>query len=856
LLAAKAYAFLVAHPTLLRFVKAVDVKFGLISTISKLRRKSQGRNSSKRIFETKSEWLDQVNRIRAKNLERPISKKSNTLYIVSPVPPAKSGVAKHAELLGSQLQKKFDVVFVSDAKSPTLSAGIKHISGEDFIQDWAPGDKVIYQVGNSPLHAFQEKLMEQIPGILDLHDPSLRDLALYKAQGHLHEPELIQKVVHEVGWGGLATLPADSTDLPDLNSHYRHLAIHTIVHSESARRRIRQAESSHSSNDDIDVIPLGKPIPNLESRITARKKMDLKESDFLIVSFGFLSENKYSDELAASVARIHRQGLSEAKIHLVYAGEDPPKNLKRRITKLFKENEFDDFEFTGWLADDSYALLLSAANLCVQLRKPHGGESSAAVVDSLLAGLPTIVSQVPANDEIPDECVIKSSLANLDQSITWVIHNQDQAKQIAKAGQVFARNMFNIERVSTKYEETIQRTYQNHRFDQSENVTYVEKNKLFVDVTAIHENDLGTGIQRVVRKITSTWLTNLGFDELDVTPVHFDSESGKFFTSERIRADFLGWRKTVFADREINPHSGDIFLGLDLVFNNVQHETLLSWRKSGVRIFFVVYDLLPMSHPEYFPQPAVTSFGQWAEMTTKYDGILAISSTTASEYRRIFPNLNHDFLLETFELGSDSTTERVHLRPQQTPVVANNEIQFIMVGTIEPRKGHLEVVRAFIKLWDEHKLVRLTIVGKWGWLSQRDRKYLEDASLKFPKLQILTDQSDSELAGHYEKSHCLIAASYAEGYGLPIVEASQHGIKVFARDIPIFREVALEGASYFNTAQSLDEQILDWIEEFKAGEAADSNLIPTTSWKVASTRLYAKLSEVTSRMKNDFSGNV
>ncbi len=856
LLASKAYAFLVAHPTLLRFVKAIDVKFGIISIALNLLSKSKSSQASKRMFETNSEWLNQVNQKREETLERPTSKKLNTLYIVSPVPPAKSGVAKHAELLGTQLQKKFDVVFVSDSKSPTLSEGIKHLNGDDFIQDWAPGDKVIYQIGNSPLHAFQEKLMEQIPGILDLHDPALRDLAVYKAQGHLHEPGLIEKIVHEVGWGGLATLPSDLADLPDLNSHYRHLAIHTIVHSESARRRIRQAERNQSSNDEIDVIPLGKPILNLESKMTARKKLGLRENDFLIVSFGFLSENKHSDELATSVARIHKQGVSNVKIRLVYAGEAPSQNLKRTIEKILRESQFESFEFTGWLADDSYKQLLAAANLCVQLRKPYGGESSAAVVDSLLAGLPTIVSQVPANDEIPDECVLKTSIEDLDDAINWAINNQDAAQQMAKAGQRYASKTFNIENVANQYAEIIERIYKNPLVIKSGNALTSQPRKLYVDVTAIHANDLGTGIQRVVRKIVTTWLTNFKNSAYDVTPVYFDSFSRSFHTSERVRANFLGWEKTIFDDKVIEPQAGDIFLGLDLAFDNVQNQTLLEWRKLGVRVFFVVYDLLPLSHPKYFPESAVARFSKWADMTSAHDGIFAISRTTAAEYRKHFPNLPNNFVVETFTLGSDFSPRQNDQIARQKKVDVSNEVQFIMVGTIEPRKGHLEVVQAFKKIWEDNKLLRLTIVGKWGWLSEFDREFLQETSDKFQELQILTDQNDFELAQLYEKSHCLIAASHAEGFGLPIVEASQFGMKVFVRDIPIFREVALEGANYFSAEQSLNEQILDWVEKFKAGEAANSDVIPTTSWKEASTRLYSKLSEVTSKMIEDFSGNV
>jgi glycosyltransferase involved in cell wall biosynthesis len=43
----------------------------------------------------------------------------------------------------------------------------------------------------------------------------------------------------------------------------------------------------------------------------------------------------------------------------------------------------------------------------------------------------------------------------------------------------------------------------------------------------------------------------------------------------------------------------------------------------------------------------------------------------------------------------------------------------------------------------------------------------------------------------------VIVASRNEGFGLPIIEAAQYGKPVIATDIPVFREVAGEGATYF-----------------------------------------------------------
>ena len=57
--------------------------------------------------------------------------------------------------------------------------------------------------------------------------------------------------------------------------------------------------------------------------------------------------------------------------------------------------------------------------------------------------------------------------------------------------------------------------------------------------------------------------------------------------------------------------------------------------------------------------------------------------------------------------------------------------------------------------------------------------------------------SDEYLEKVYATCVCLIAASEDEGFGLPLIEAARHRIPILARDIPVFREVAGDHASYF-----------------------------------------------------------
>lgn len=113
-----------------------------------------------------------------------------------------------------------------------------------------------------------------------------------------------------------------------------------------------------------------------------------------------------------------------------------------------------------------------------------------------------------------------------------------------------------------------------------------------------------------------------------------------------------------------------------------------------------------------------------------------------------------------------------------------------MVGTIEPRKGHRVALDALDLLWQRGIDVRLTIVGKLGWNA---RKFVERLQVH-PEWNVRlfwdSQATDDQLQGYYADADCLIASSFAEGFGLPIVEAGHFGKPVIASDIPVFREVA------------------------------------------------------------------
>jgi glycosyltransferase involved in cell wall biosynthesis len=156
-----------------------------------------------------------------------------------------------------------------------------------------------------------------------------------------------------------------------------------------------------------------------------------------------------------------------------------------------------------------------------------------------------------------------------------------------------------------------------------------------------------------------------------------------------------------------------------------------------------------------------------------------------------------------------------------------------MVGTLEPRKGHAQVIEAFGQLWNKGIDVNLVIVGKQGWLVDELVNQLLGHPEQNKRLFWLKGISDEFLEKMYASSTCLIAASYGEGFGLPLIEAAQHKLPIIARDFPAFREVAGEHAYYFNAtdAQGLGKTIERWLVLYGNKMHPVSNYMPWLTWR-------------------------
>lgn len=344
---------------------------------------------------------------------------------------------------------------------------------------------------------------------------------------------------------------------------------------------------------------------------------------------------------------------------------------------------------------------------------------------------------------------------------------------------------------------------------------------LFVDVSELAQRDAGTGVQRVTRSVLNELLRTPppGYT---IAPIYASPYGGGYRHANRFVEKQFGTAAAL--DLPVEYREGDIFLGLDL-----QHEVVIAHRQfyaqlraCGVGVYFVVYDLLPVALPQYFPGRIAELHDEWLTVISSHsNGLICISRDVADQLlawidtqgiRRHRP-LHVGWAHCGADIASSLPTRGV---PDNAPAILGRlraNPSFLMVGTLEPRKGHRQVLDGFERLWSAGEQTNLVIVGRKGWMADEVIERLTVHPQRDARLFWLESVSDEFLDQLYAASSCLIAASAGEGYGLPLVEAARHGLPILARDLPVFREVAGTHASYFagQSPEALAEGVQRWL---------------------------------------------
>lgn len=378
------------------------------------------------------------------------------LAVFTPLPPASSGISQYSAELLPYLAAAYDltVVIADDAPAPAplgIPVTIQRASA------FAATDRTtlrLYQLGNSPEHAYILAAAEQVPGVCVLHDLVLQHLQLWRA---LHNgpaataayQAAMQQQYGPTGAQAASDLlqnrtPAVPLQQLPLCEAVAASSLAVIVHSDYARTELLRLCPAAQ----VVVAPHGVPLLPQGDRAAARASLGLPTASLIVAAVGNLIPEK---RLEIALAAFARALYHLPAAHFVVAGAA---SLHYDPQPFARHNGLEPVTtWRGRVSATEFEQLLTAANLCVNLRWPTGGETSGSLLRMLAAGRATLLTPAGAFAEVPptaciqvpadadEEAALVRAMVRAGQEPAWADTIGTHARKFVSTAHSFARTL-------------------------------------------------------------------------------------------------------------------------------------------------------------------------------------------------------------------------------------------------------------------------------------------------------------------------------------------------------------------------------------------------------------------------------
>jgi glycosyltransferase involved in cell wall biosynthesis len=386
------------------------------------------------------------------------------IVLFTPMPPAPTGIADYSALLIRELSAldpdmEIETVSRSDEAAAFRAPSAAHV--------------LLYQVGNSPHHDFLYPALFENPGILVLHDLVLHHARLFS---HLESPEVrayredmgdsskrerANVRLEEYRAEAREAYPEVGDDLAEIALRigggrllyayplFEHLVRRsrlTLVHSETARAEVL----SSCPGAEVRRVRMGVPLPSIVPREEARRRLGLSRNELILASFGLVTPEKRISTAIRALARLGAAGVRVT--YLVVGGSVPHYDPLREAREL---GVAENLRLVGRVPEEEFRLYAFASDLCLNLRYPSAGETSATLLGLLACGRPVVVTDQIHVRDLPDSVVARSALEGDEDGLYCdlmdLIRAERRRRELGEAARRYAEKEASPEAMAKDY---------------------------------------------------------------------------------------------------------------------------------------------------------------------------------------------------------------------------------------------------------------------------------------------------------------------------------------------------------------------------------------------------------------------
>ena len=374
--------------------------------------------------------------------------------MATPWPGQRTGIADYAyDLAAGMVAQGHKLTVVTTASPPRPLSGVSFLTPEDYsVAHHSEMDQLVYHLGNnSNFHIFQLPMLVRFPGVVHLHDMVLHHLMAWILVVHAKAPFYRRAVAR---WYGPAVAELAerriATAEPLWNSQF---AVDVPMFEEPLQYAIGLVTNSRFACERVKARFPGLPalvVPQLYRDGVVRQERATRP--FYIGVFGGVAPNKQVDVVIEACRQLVASGHS-IELHITGKVEEVSRPL---IDALMAGDLALYTQLHGYTEHDDFLARMAQMDVCVALRNPTMGETSAIAMRALQSGVPVIVSDVGWYRELPDfvtKLPLDKDLATvrLTQTLGRLIDDPSAHDALASTTRSYAQSELNFEAVISEY---------------------------------------------------------------------------------------------------------------------------------------------------------------------------------------------------------------------------------------------------------------------------------------------------------------------------------------------------------------------------------------------------------------------
>ncbi len=229
---------------------------------------------------------------------------------------------------------------------------------------------------------------------------------------------------------------------------------------------------------------------------------------------------------------------------------------------------------------------------------------------------------------------------------------------------------------------------------------------------------------------------------------------------------------------------GPMCKALDLdIFHGLSHELPWGMPQKGLKTVVTMHDLIYEVYPSFFKWHDRKLYRlKYKSACNRADAVIAISEATARDLINLYkiPRNKISVIFQSCAAVFQTEAPEVHLKKH-----------FLYVGTIEERKGMIDLVHSYAQLSDAEKKPVVVIGGGTDHLDEV-KKVIRYYGLE-NQFEFKGKLPNAKLLEYYDQAIALLLPSVYEGFGIPLAESLFRGVPVITSPFSALPEAAGPG---------------------------------------------------------------